>query len=86
MVYTCEFCKKEFPTLVNVMGHQQRNKKCLKLQGKNNFNCPYCNKDFVLEENCYNHIQTICIKAKEHEIKELKHKIEELNKEIESRK
>jgi L-lysine 2,3-aminomutase len=75
MSFVCEFCKKEYASFNNVIGHQQRNKACLKLQGKCGNICPFCGKDFVGNDNLQKHIQSLCIKAKEEEIKQLKNKI-----------
>jgi hypothetical protein len=55
----CEYCGETFNTFESVIGHQQRNKKCLRLQGRNNIKCEFCNKFYISQRQFRNSSETM---------------------------
>jgi hypothetical protein len=54
----CKYCKKKFSTAGNLKTHQEKTRKCLKIQNKQaeiTYNCRYCNKEFVLKDSFDTH-------------------------------
>jgi hypothetical protein len=56
---TCEFCNKTFSTKSNLVKHQTKTKKCLKMQNKEPeiiHACAYCKKEFFSKDNYNSHM------------------------------
>lgn len=56
---TCEFCNKTFSTKSNLVKHQTKTKKCLKMQNKEPeiiHTCAYCKKEFFSKDNYNSHM------------------------------
>jgi hypothetical protein len=56
---TCEFCNKTFSTKSNLVKHQTKTKKCLKMQNKEPeiiHTCAYCEKEFISRDSYNSHM------------------------------
>ena len=60
----CEFCKKSFKTVSNLLNHKRTAKYCLELRNKTNeeFICKYCNKNFSTKNWRDTHVKK-CVNA-----------------------